>query len=80
MPTKKEIVEQLEELLGTKLASLKRMTKEDLMKLLNILVEPVSLVQIGIRGRKPVIGKIEELIEDPLKGLQLLMELGEKKK
>ena len=71
MVAKKEIVEQIQELLGTELGSLKRMTKKDLMKLVNLLVEPVNLVQIGIRDGKP---------KTLLKGLQLLVELGEKKK
>lgn len=80
MPTKEKIVEKICGLLGTKLKSLNRMTKKDLAKLLNLLIEPVSLVEIGIRSRKPVIGKIDELLSDPLRGLQLLMELSKKKK
>jgi len=51
------------------------MTKEDLEKLRNILLNPVNLVEIGIRGKKPAITKIDELLRDPLKGLQILLDM-----
>lgn len=76
--TKKQVVEEIWKLLGLKLKSLDRMTKEDLEKLRNILLNPVNLVEIAIRGKKPAITKLDELIRDPLKGLQILIEMSEK--
>lgn len=75
---KRKLVEQLQTLLGTELSSLNRMTQKDLQKLLAILQEPASLVQVVIRSKKPAIGRIEELLENPLKGLAFLLRLSEK--
>lgn len=77
MTTKKEIAEQISKLLGAKLDSLERMNKEDLVQLRNILKNPTRLVQVAIRSKEPVVRDIEELLENPLKGLQLLMKMGE---
>lgn len=75
--TKKQIVAEIGKLLGLKLKSLGKMTKEDLEKLRNILLNPVNLVEIGIRGKKSAITRLDELVRDPLKGLQILLEMGE---
>jgi len=77
--TKEEVVKELEQLLGVELKSLDRMTNDDLVKLRDLLSDIRNLVQIGVRSKKPVVAKIDEIIRDPLKGLQLLLELSDTK-
>jgi hypothetical protein len=77
--TKEEVVKELGQLLGVELTSLDRMTKDDLVKLRDLLSDIRNLVQIGVRSKKPVVAKIDEIIRDPLKGLQLLLELSDTK-
>lgn len=75
--SKEELVEQIHALLGIELKTLNRMSKEDLLKLRDILADPANLVQVAVRSKKPVLKNIEELVSNPLKGLKLLLELGE---
>lgn len=75
--TQKQIVAEVTKLLGLKLKSLAKMSKEDLEKLRNILLNPANLAEIAIRGKASAITKIDELLRDPLKGLQILLDMGE---
>ena len=78
--TKEELVKEVSQLLGVELKSLEMMTREDLISLRDILFNPADLVQVAIRGRKPAITTIDELIRNPIKGLQFLFELDERQK
>lgn len=77
--TKEELVKELGQLLGVELKSLDRMTKDDIVKLRDLLSDLRNLVQIGVRSKKPAVAKIDEILRDPLKGLQLLLELSDTK-
>ena len=94
MPTKSELVSKIEELIGGRLSSLDRMTKDDLEKLYLVLSDPKSLLKMGLRSRRgeiqsisesiglpkpPVdLNEVSEALGDPLKGLSLLLEITKK--
>jgi hypothetical protein len=94
LSTKGELISGIEGLLGVKLSSLDRMTRGDLEKLYAVLSNPRSLLAIGLRARKdevesiaealglpepPIeLSRISDILEDPLKGLSLLLELSKK--
>ena len=94
LPTKRELVAELEGLIGLRLRSLDRMTKEDLHRLRAALSEPGTLLTIGLRSRRGEIATIGEAmglpqppvepdrmsaaLGDPLRGLSLLLEIGKK--
>lgn len=75
--SKDQLVKQIHALLGIELKTLNRMSKDDLLKLHDILADPPTLAQIAIRSKNPVLKDIEDFIRNPLRGLQLLLELGE---
>jgi len=61
---KAEIVDKIEKTLEVKLASLDRMTKEDLEQLGKVLGDPSNLIRIGMKNLR---GKAREELTRPLK-------------
>lgn len=71
MADKTEIVGKISAILGVKLESMERMTKEDLEKLLKMLEEPTALLKTGfksLRGqaRTEVRERVRELLDELL--------------
>ena len=91
---KEQICDKIEDLLGTRLSSLDRMTNKDLEKLYSTLSQPKNLLRMGLRSRKDEIKDITESLDlpelpvgliditevlgDPLKGLSLLLKISKK--
>jgi len=91
---KEQICDKIEDLLGTKLSSLDRMTNKDLEKLYSTHSQPKNLLRMGLRSRKDEIKDITESLDlpelpvgltditevlgDPLKGLSLLLKISKK--
>jgi len=67
MTEKAELISIISEILGIKLASMERMTKEDLERLQKHLTEPGTLIQITQTGIRGLRGKAREELTKPLR-------------
>lgn len=70
MADKTELVEKINGLLGVKLESLERMTREDLEKMLKVLGDPASMIRLGVdRAEAELKRPLREFLDRPVMDL-----------